>query len=110
MTLGESAIELADNTLDMMVAREMGGDKMTDAELKDEIFLCKHHSPPSLSIADTSDLVAGTETSAVTMSWVSLTYLPGLILVVQIHDQQPLCPTQASSTSPRSTPSANYCR
>jgi cytochrome P450 len=39
--LGESAVELADSTLDMMVAREMRGDTMKDTELKDEIFLCK---------------------------------------------------------------------
>jgi cytochrome P450 len=39
--LGESAVEMADNTLDMMVAREARGDTMSDAEMKDEIFLCE---------------------------------------------------------------------
>lgn len=41
-------------TIDMMVARELLGDKMPDNELTDEIFLY---------------VVAGTETTAVTLSW-----------------------------------------
>jgi hypothetical protein len=38
----EAAVELADNTLDMMVARELKGeDWMPDNEMKDELFLCE---------------------------------------------------------------------
>ncbi|KAK8847633.1 hypothetical protein IAR55_005492 [Kwoniella newhampshirensis] len=51
----ETAIELADNTLDMMVARELKGDDwMTDTEMKQELF---------------QYLLAGTETSSTTLSW-----------------------------------------
>ena len=36
------AAELADNTLDLMVARELRGeDVMPDDEMKDEIFQCE---------------------------------------------------------------------
>lgn len=71
LALSESAVELADNTLDVMVAREARGDTMSDAEMKDEIFLCELYLPSVHDSADCSDLVAGTETSSVTMSWVS---------------------------------------
>lgn len=59
---GESAIETASNTLDMIVARELNGDYMADKEILDEVFLY---------------LVAGTETSAVTLTWVSTVILSG---------------------------------
>lgn len=68
---------MADNTLDMMVAREMRGDTMTDAELKDEIFLCERTEYESRIMTNPSDLVAGTETSAVTMSWVRSLIIKG---------------------------------
>ncbi|KAK1921790.1 cytochrome P450 [Papiliotrema laurentii] len=49
------AVETATNTLDMMVARELRGeDWMTDEEMRDELYLY---------------LIAGTETSATTLSW-----------------------------------------
>nr|XP_031860768.1 uncharacterized protein CI109_003812 [Kwoniella shandongensis]KAA5527840.1 hypothetical protein CI109_003812 [Kwoniella shandongensis] len=51
----DSANETADNTLDMMVARELRGeDWMTDEEMKQELF---------------QYLLAGTETSSTTLSW-----------------------------------------
>jgi cytochrome P450 len=51
----ETAMELADNTLDLMVAREMKGeDWMPDQEMKDEVY---------------QYLLAGTETSGTTLSW-----------------------------------------
>jgi cytochrome P450 len=51
----EAAVEQADNTLDMMVAREMKGeDWMPDQEMKDEVY---------------QYLLAGTETSSTTLSW-----------------------------------------
>lgn len=39
---GDAASEVADNTLDMMVARELKGDDMlSEREMKDEVFQCK---------------------------------------------------------------------
>jgi cytochrome P450 len=38
----DAAVETATNTLDMMVARELRGeDWMTDAEMRDELYLCR---------------------------------------------------------------------
>jgi cytochrome P450 len=51
----EVSIDLADNTLDLMVARELRGeDWMPDIEMKDEIY---------------QYLLAGTETSGTTLTW-----------------------------------------
>jgi len=39
----DAAVETATNTLDMMVARELRGeDWMTDAEMRDELYLCEY--------------------------------------------------------------------
>ena len=39
---GDAAADLADNTLDMMVARELkGDDAMSVSEMKDEVFQCE---------------------------------------------------------------------
>lgn len=74
---GDAASELADNTLDMMVARESKADDwMPDNEMLDEVLLCGWRLFPcpliliNGSVADISDLVAGTETSGVTLTWV----------------------------------------
>ena len=40
--LGADAAEMADNTLDMMTAREVRGDWMKDTEMTDEVFQCKY--------------------------------------------------------------------
>lgn len=39
---GDVAVEIADNTLDMMTARELKGeDRLPDEEMKDELFQCE---------------------------------------------------------------------
>ena len=70
----DAAVDMADNTLDLMVARELRGEvQMPDKEMKDEVFQCEFF--PSRRWADLGDLIGGTETSGVTTAWVS-TWFP----------------------------------
>lgn len=47
----EAAVEMADNTLDMMVSRELRGeDWMSDKEMQDEMFLCEWAAPSDLNL------------------------------------------------------------
>jgi hypothetical protein len=88
----DAAVELADNTLDMMVARELRGDDfMPDEDMRDELVVCEW-SELVVRIriqiqAHSADLLAGTETSATTLAWVR-----SLDLIF-------LCPADSSSGS-----------
>jgi hypothetical protein len=109
----DAAVELADNTLDMMVARELRGDDfMPDRDMRDELVVCEWSEfVGRIRIrAQFTDLLAGTETSATTLAWVrsqDLIFLCVLLthLVGQVHDESSRDPAQASR-APARPPSA----
>lgn len=76
----DTAVEIADNTLDMMIAKQMRGeDWMSDEEMRNELLLCRSSFLPLVGApqptrtpmckAHVADLAAGTETSSTTLAW-----------------------------------------